>query len=67
MIGIDSQTVRASIVANDKKVTAVSYISAQNSGDSVIDFHILSQSVGYPTLTVVDDISSWQPGEFPLR
>ena len=63
MIGTDVQVARASIVVNEKKVTAVSLIMAQESHNSRIDFHILSQSVGFPTLTVVDDISSWQPGK----
>ena len=63
MIGTNLQEARASIVVNDKKVTAVSHIRAWDIGKSVIDFRILSQSVGYPTLSVADDINTWQIGK----
>ena len=63
MIGTDVLVARASIVQNERKVTAVSKIMAKDWLHSTVDFHILSETVGFPTLTVVDDISSWQPGK----
>ena len=63
MIGTDVLVARASIVQNERKVTAVSKIMAKDWLHSTVDFHILSETVGFPTITVVDDISSWQPGK----
>ena len=66
MIGTDVQVARASIVVKEKKVTAVSKIMTKDLRNSGIDFRILSESVGFPTLKVVDDISSWVAGELSV-
>ena len=47
-------------------MTAVSHVDINSSGKSVIDFRILSLDLGYPTITVVDDLttSAWKAGKY---
>ena len=62
MIGKDGQVAMASIVINGDKVNAIS--TMQSSRDrSKVDFRILKYSAGFPTISVTDDVSSWQVGK----
>ena len=67
MLGTDELTARAFIVVKhekqDQKVTAISKIKLQDSYRSGIDFRILSKDIGFPTIKVDDDVSSWKPGK----
>lgn len=56
----------ASIVVNDHKVTAISYVDINSNLGSKVDFRILSLDLGYPTISVVHDLamSSWKAGKY---
>ena len=56
----------ASIAVNGFKVTAVSHVVIDNKGRSEVDFRIVGVDLGYPTITVVDDLttSSWKVGKY---
>ena len=62
MIGKKGQEARASIHVNNTKVTAVSYIKTKLFS-SKVDFRILRPAIGFPTISVTDDVSSWQVGK----
>ena len=61
MIGKEGQVARASIVVNDTKVSAISYMKSELFS-SKVDFRVLHPSAGFPTISVTDDISSWNVG-----
>ena len=67
-IGKEVQHAMASIVVIDRKVTAVSHVDINSGLRSVVDFRILSLDLGYPTITVVHDLtaSSWKAGKYGM-
>ena len=64
-IGKDVQHAMASIVVNNHKVTAVSHVDSNVKSKSMLDFRILSLDLGYPTISVVHDLteSAWKAGK----
>jgi len=62
-IGKISSTAMCSVEIEGHKVTSKSHINALKAGLSRIDLLILTPDLGYPTITVIDDISSWNVGK----
>ena len=60
--GKQGKEARANIVLNGKKITAISVIKDARS-KNMVDFRIMDLSVGFPTISVIDDVSSWHVGK----
>lgn len=61
-VGKNGQVARAHIVLNGKKVAAVSNMKDARS-NCFIEFRIIDQSIGFPIINVVHDVSSWKVGK----
>ena len=61
-IGRKRQDACASIFVDNKKVTAVSSIRPSRR-DCEVQFRIVDASSAFPTISVLDDVSSWQIGK----
>ena len=64
-LGKRGTVARANIVVDDKKITAVSCIRCNEATPwkAVPQFHILDLDVGFPTLSVAHNVSSWNVGK----
>lgn len=61
-IGKTSLIARAQLVIGDRKVEAISHMNSAMSG-RFVEFRVIDASIGFPTISVVDNISSWKVGE----
>ena len=62
MLGKNVAKATATVVHNGKKISAISN-TMYKSRKLAPDFRILDADIGFPTVRVVHDISSWRVGE----
>ncbi|XP_067664214.1 cell surface hyaluronidase-like [Haliotis asinina] len=60
-----SQTAKVSLTLWDRrlKFSTSSYIDNKHSYLNSVDFRVVSTQAAYPILSVIDDVSTWQPGD----
>ncbi|XP_046566225.1 cell surface hyaluronidase-like, partial [Haliotis rubra] len=60
-----SQTAKVSLTLWDRRLrfSVSSYIDNKHSYLNSVDFRVVSTQAAYPILNVIDDVSTWQPGD----